>query len=118
MTDGAVYVTGARLAGLLARALQDADIEVISHMGGALTDARRRSTYSAGTVTLSAAGADALVRRLTGEAIGDRDSRHAVSTAMHTKRIGGTVTHDADTGDIGLASLTEGVVNDLIKAIA
>jgi hypothetical protein len=116
VTDEDLLQKGARLARRLASALQDADIEVISYQSSAVIGDHRGGTYAAATVTLSAAGADALVRKLTGESIGNRDPRGAVRAALNARHIGGLVNHDPDSGIVGLASLTERMVAVVIEA--
>jgi hypothetical protein len=57
------------------------------------------------------------VERLTGEGIGGRDAGEAVRAALYARRIGGIVSHDPTSGIVGLASLTEGVVTEIVEAI-
>jgi hypothetical protein len=72
MTSGDLADQGTRLANQTATALADVGAEVIGKTGGTLIDDKRGGTFATGTVTLSAAGAAVLVKRLTGAAIGDR----------------------------------------------
>jgi hypothetical protein len=118
VTDDTVVEKGARLADRLARALQDAGIQVVSKAGGTVIDDKRGGTFAAGTVTLSPVGAEALVQKLTDKPIGDRDPGDAVRSALYARRIGGIVGRDPEKGNVGLASVTEGVVTALIEAIA
>lgn len=103
---------------MLTSALKDAGIEVIGCQPGTLVDDHRGGAVAVATVTLSPTGADALVRRLTGEGIASRDLAATVRAALNAQHIGGRVTHDRDSGSVGLASLTEGVVADLIQVIS
>ena len=88
-------------------------MEVVGRTGGSLIDDHRGGTFATASVTVSAAGADALVKNLTGRAIGVRDPNDAVRFALNAERIGGVVSRDPITGNIGLAQLTEGVVERL-----
>jgi hypothetical protein len=118
VTNEDILAKGSRLANQMAAALRDADIEVIGSSGGSLVDVKRGGTFATGNVTLSALGADKFVQKLTGSPVGSRDARDAVRSALFEKGIGGLVSRDPVTGDVGLAQPTEGVVEAIIEAVS
>jgi hypothetical protein len=117
MTSEDLATQGSRLANQTVTALRGAGVEVIGKTGGTLTDDKRGGTFATGNVTLSAAGAAVLVQKLTGAAIGDRDPGAAVRSALYEHHIGGLVSQGPDAGSVGLAQLTEGVVQAIIAAV-
>jgi hypothetical protein len=117
MENEDVVRKGARLADEVASALRGADIEVIGKVGGTVIDDKRGGTFATGNVTLSAAGAEAFVQRLTGAAPVGQDVAASVRSALYERHIGGIVSRDSASGNVGLAQLTEGVADAIVSAV-
>lgn len=117
MTDEELLAKGRALASQVVHVLAEVGISVVGAQPGSLQDDRRGGHYATANITLVGESAVQLARRLTGDPSVDSPPAQAVRRAFHQRKIGGQVTADERSENVGVTQLTEGVLKALSDAL-